>query len=295
MIAEIEVIKRSDPSVKQDDIKVFDGGWDHLVILANGLAYRFPRNKDVEIRLEREINFLKEFKTSSSIQIPLYELKLDTVTKKKFVTHKFIKGSPLTVDLISKFNPENTLKIGRQLGIFLKDIHSSPIERAEVLGLPHQEELESTRTYFSSKLKKLETIVFPLLTDTEVQWSRKIFDEFDKNIRKAQITPRVIHADMLARHILVDEEQQKLSGIIDFSDVCIGDPAYDFCTFGLFGDSFLTEVYKSYDLEKDNTFEIRRKFYQDILPLRELMWAITFNQQEMVASLKTDLSNYIKN
>ena len=38
----------------------------------------------------------------------------------------------------------------------------------------------------------------------------------------------VIHSDIMPEHIIVNPKTHTLSGIIDFGDIEIGDPAYDF-------------------------------------------------------------------
>ena len=56
--------------------------------------------------------------------------------------------------------------------------------------------------------------------------------------------PRWIHGDLHAANVLVD--QGVISGVIDFGDVCAGDPATDLATvWGLFGTPELRDVVRS--------------------------------------------------
>ena len=57
----------------------------------------------------------------------------------------------------------------------------------------------------------------------------------------------IIHADFTHHHILFNKHNKSISGVIDFGDAQIGDPAFDFA--GLyydFGDEFTTSVYEQY-------------------------------------------------
>lgn len=69
---------------------------------------------------------------------------------------------------------------------------------------------------------------------------------------------RVVHNDLLPEHILIDEATGSLSGIIDFADLCIGDPTGDFVGLLEIGDRRLVnETLESYDIELDDHFQDR--------------------------------------
>ena len=61
---------------------------------------------------------------------------------------------------------------------------------------------------------------------------------------------KVIHADIEFDHILC--HGTKFGGIIDFGDVAIGDPAFDFGFFWERGETFVDEVLESYPQASDD-------------------------------------------
>jgi aminoglycoside 2''-phosphotransferase len=70
---------------------------------------------------------------------------------------------------------------------------------------------------------------------------------FSSDLHKAYATaPRktVIHGDLADDHMLI--AGGKISGIIDFSDATIGDPAFDFTFFWFYGDKFMNDVVHAY-------------------------------------------------
>ncbi len=56
----------------------------------------------------------------------------------------------------------------------------------------------------------------------------------------------VLHGDLVGDHLLVDEHTGRLTGIIDFSDVALGDPAHDFLGFWSYGASVAAYAVSTY-------------------------------------------------
>jgi len=97
----------------------------------------------------------------------------------------------------------------------------------------------------------------------------------------------------MPEHITVNPKTHTHTGIIDFGDVEIGDPAYDFAFLAKYGKDFLNWVYETYGLSKDPAFEIRRKFYRDRLAITNLEHSIELNDHRTIAKHKIELSVYI--
>jgi aminoglycoside phosphotransferase (APT) family kinase protein len=90
-----------------------------------------------------------------------------------------------------------------------------------------------------------EQAVLPQLSPAE---AGRLLDRFDRYINSEAnflFEPVVIHADLCADHIVVD--QRLVSGILDFSDVSLGDPDYDFASLAIdVGTEFVVEVAERY-------------------------------------------------
>jgi aminoglycoside phosphotransferase (APT) family kinase protein len=71
----------------------------------------------------------------------------------------------------------------------------------------------------------------------------------------------LVHNDFAAEHVLIDAEAQRVTGVIDWSDIAISDPAADFA--GIFhwgGDPFADAVLAAYEGALDNGFRRRARF-----------------------------------
>ncbi len=59
--------------------------------------------------------------------------------------------------------------------------------------------------------------------------------------------PKVItHCDIQEKNILIDKDLTQITGIIDFSDAMIADPALDFDRLWDYGNEFVHGVYEAY-------------------------------------------------
>src|SRR5581483_187306 len=64
-----------------------------------------------------------------------------------------------------------------------------------------------------------------------------------KGIVPIKYIPTLLHADLKPEHILCDLESGYITGIIDWGDISIGDPDYDFTCFSLYyGQSFVRRL-----------------------------------------------------
>ena len=82
----------------------------------------------------------------------------------------------------------------------------------------------------------------------------RVYDALAQHLEDISILPeeysgpaKLIHNDLGTEHILLDQTSGKITGIIDWGDVALGDPAFDFsglCVFA--GDDFLQQGLESY-------------------------------------------------
>ena len=87
----------------------------------------------------------------------------------------------------------------------------------------------------------------------------------------------LLHGDFSPDHVLFDRRAEKITGIIDFGDVRIGDPTYDFQWREDFGETFWHELLTRYRLEIDEGFFRRLEFYERRQPLGEILYGVMCN------------------
>ncbi|MFX0076349.1 MAG: phosphotransferase [Candidatus Hermodarchaeota archaeon] len=91
------------------------------------------------------------------------------------------------------------------------------------------------------------------------KWIANLFNTFLDEKENFNFKYTIIHGDFDISNILVDPESFKVTGIVDFEEARIYDPAADFLFFDQ-GDEFIQEMLSNYKGEIDNNFQKRMKF-----------------------------------
>lgn len=287
----LTIVKKRFPNIHNNEIQVFDDGWDYVVIVVNNeTAFRFPRREDYSKTLPIEVNFLEVFADKSPVRVPKLTYQKDEATGISYVSYRFIPGVQFTKKISGTFSKDELFAVAKQLGIFLTVIHSFSVEEAKELGIQQIDSFDS----WQKRLTKIKKEVFQHIDENEQRWIITLFENSLETISMTPIKLSLTHSDMMPEHIIVDPKTHTLSGIIDFGDTLIADPAYDFTFLARYGEDFLNECYKNYGLPRDKMFEKRRQFYEDRLAVTNLEHSLELGDQERIATHKKQLSEYVK-
>lgn len=284
----LDILKKNCHDYKEEQIKIFDDGWDKVAILLGKTIYAFPRNKNVEKLLSPVVLFTQEFSKISPVKIPVMTLHIDSIT---YITYQFINGVPLTKEIFKGFTKEKQMQVAKELGQFLKLLHTFPLNKALKIKVDN----EGPFKIWSNELDEVRQKVYPVINEFERQWIESIYSKYFSLIKLNPPKLKVIHSDMQPEHIIVDIQAEKLSGIIDFGDLEISDPAYDFCVLEqYYGKEFLKVVYQKYNLEKDKDWDTRIKFYIERKLIGHLKHSLKLKDKERIKKHKKRLQEYIK-
>ena len=256
--ARLEQIKKEFPDIKIDDSRLINHGWDHdVIVLNNQEIFRFPKDNEQQESFKRELQFLKYLKDKTTVPIPDYKY---VASDQSFGGYPLLKGEEVFPEKFALLSVEQKDNVAQQLGEFLTVIHTTPIVEIERIGY-----VEKTGGHFWSRedaekrFQRIKELVLPKLTEKERGWVEKNCEEylsFSFNYQKV-----LLHSDITAAHLLVDVNQGKLSGVIDFGDVEIGDPALDFAgLFYYYGEDFGQKVVDYYKGQVDPDM-IKRAHY----------------------------------
>lgn len=263
------IITRCFPEVAVHSIEYLDDGWDFAAYLVNReLIFRFPRRPECARRLLFEMRLLP--KLCPTIRLAVPDLKYawpGDPPDRPFEGYPLIPGIQLSDDLYRSIRrPKLEERLARQIGEFNSDLHCFPAARAAELGAPVMEPLAEFNFY-----TRLKREVFPLLSTEERAWTQALYTAFLADERHFQFTPTLIHGDLSGDHILYDPQSQMITGVIDFTDCSIGDPAYDFAGLMSYGRDFVRRAMAVYAHRTDETFLERARFYHCRGPFCEIM------------------------
>ena len=235
------------PQLLSTELTELGQGLDNTAYLAGGLVLRVADDRDVE----REARLLDSLAPHLSIAIPTPRF---ADAKAGVLAYELIAGRPL----LGRRAPAGA---GRRLGRFLRELHA--VEPATVEDLVPTEDADPREW--------LEDLDGPSDLVDIVHASRP---------QRTRVRV-VAHADLGAEHIL--ELGGTLTGIIDWSDAAITDPALDFArVYRDFGPGVLEDAIKAYGALPAAMARI--EFFARCAALEDLAFGIETGRHEYAAN-----------
>lgn len=250
----ISLIQAQVPELELLQVEVNNNGWDHLVFIINHeWVFRFPRTAEFTQRVEQEqklLHYLYNRTRMSKIQIPQYQLLHSQNNQVVGCYYRMIPGTPLTPTLLKYMNYQTRNNIAKQLGTFLRNLHTSNIDFLQALGF----RTLHTRGYWENQFRDIKDFILPLLTVDERLHVIDIFQTYLSEDNYNHVQKTLVHGDLSFTHILYSPKQQVVTGIIDFGDAQLTDPAYDFSgLYWDYGKEFVQEVLINYKHPQTNS------------------------------------------
>ncbi|WP_176470172.1 phosphotransferase family protein [Terribacillus saccharophilus] len=206
-------------------VEAIDSGWDHDVYVLNGhWILRLPK-KDVTINREEE-KLLKNLQTKTNIALPAFTI-CTTPEGREAMLYPYIPGQPISASMSDLFLENAAI----QLGTFLSKLHKLDPTSYR---LPKRD-----RSYYDLLLEKIR-LFYPDLSASVIHHTESVFAKLHP------VFTTVVHGDLRPAHILWEESSRQV-GIIDFSDMHVGDPAIDFVGIRQINTDFLKQVLFNYD------------------------------------------------
>ena len=235
------------------NVCIHDNGWDSVVYeINNTWMFKFARKKENIKQITKQKHFLKQFYSFSPL--PVHKIEFEGFN---FIGFKKFKGRRLTKEIFKKLDKNNKEKTAKQLGEFLSVLHQfqfkTKLKRKEL-----------SDEYYLKPFKEGNDEVFrnslPKLPLSIQEKSQKYLSQFIQNKKNISFEKTIIHGDFSSEHIIFDEKGKKITGIIDFGDLCFSDPAFDFYALD-FEKGFPNKILKYYSRKQDGNFRNRMDFY----------------------------------
>lgn len=258
-----ELVEELFPQLEARTVVAIDEGWDSLVVEVDGeWIVRVPRREEVRTSLATEVRLLPELAPALPVPIPRFEH-----VSEGGVTYRKLRGSPAD---------GSSAALGSRIGRFLAALHAFPVERARELEVPSHD-LDWSERYRRFTGEVLDAAGPQLGPQAEAMVAAYLADESN-----FAFPPRLIHADLGPAHLLAEGEE--LTGVIDWGDVRIGDPALDFAWL-LNGTSaaFAAAVLAAYG-QDDPSLTDRALFFHRLGPWYELHYGLYFDRPAFVVS-----------
>ena len=267
----IQFIRKAIPTIEISHLEENNYGWDNDIFIINHqLVFRFPKTEQISHKIMKEKQVLGLLnKKKPILQLPDYSLFFDEHKKLICTCHKYIDGVPL----IGNSDMMNWDESAKLLADFLTKLH-----RIQAVDY-NKYSISTIHTfdYWNHFYSAIKQEIYPLITldyqSTIEQLFQRFFNQFTN---KAKINC-IIHGDLTCSNILFSPNSKLVSGVIDFTDAQISDPAFDFAGFYWdLGADFTMKVLSYYEgTESAHTIFERVKDFYGLQPVfHELLHAV---------------------
>ncbi len=244
---------------------------------------QFLRNENGVKLIQKETDTLNFLKNHISIPIP-QPLFISRNKDFPFVGYEKIPGISLS-RIFHMTNASYRRKIAEQIAPFLNTLHSELMYKNFIVSSQSWEPMKSDsyKQFWSKRLERLKKVVFPKIKTIEKNWLERIFDEFLSNEKNFHFLPKLVHGDFDTSNILVNPDTNipEITGIIDFEECSIYDPAYDLQFFDE-GEEFLNTLLLHYEYSNDPSLYSRMKFLYCRQCIEYLEFGIDHNRKGMI-------------
>jgi aminoglycoside 2''-phosphotransferase len=245
-----------------------EGDFARAFTVNDELMVLFALNPEGSVFLAREANLLPYLVKQIDLSIP-------NITHSgrhgdegyTFICYPKIPGIPLSAEHFFDSAPGKQHRFAETVSRFLHQLHSFNTDKARQAGIEERDYGKENRRY----LEKSRMLIYPLVDRGVRDYIEKIFEENTE----PDFSPVLMHDDLSSEHILFDPERREITGIIDFSDMIIGDGIEDLMyLYDDFGVDFMDIFLKYYrDGNRRSLFE-RLHFYHERHTIGRILWAI---------------------
>ncbi len=212
----IRLLARHLPGYEVGSVKRLGEGQDNAAYEVNGeLVVRQSKIDEAAGRGEavrREAALLAAVAELSPVPVP-QPVFVDEVAG--VLAYGKLPGRPLNLHPVRE-----PMRLAAPLGGFLSRLHAAPVERMEAFVprdiYPLSELLEEAEGHYGEVVAHVPSA------------ARRMVEDFLGNPAPAEPgVPAFCHNDLGAEHVLADAETSTVTGVIDWTDAAIADPAYD--------------------------------------------------------------------
>ena len=266
----IEQLRAAFPDLRVERRDFAGEGYDSVALLVNGAyIFRFAKRPDVAIRQAREATLLPLLVDRLPMAVPRYtHVWADPAWPgARIVGYRLIPGEQLFPD---RALPEHRATQAAQLGAFVSALHAIAVDEARQCGALGGD-AESWRAEYRDFFGEAREHMLPLFDAHERAAIESFWLGFLEDDGNFTFAPALVHRDLNTEHILFDPATGRLTGVIDWGDASIGDPAIDFTAIRReLGEDFCRQTLAAYCLPRDASFVSRMDFYNRMIPFHEL-------------------------
>lgn len=243
---EVDVSKIADaiheffPNIKTENIVPLGEGthsWAFLV--GDEYVFRFAQSVAASRSLKKEMMALPWIGKYVTLPVPQYEyIALDN-EQRGFSGYKCIPGRRFSEGVIKSLSLEERETAQSDLKQFFQEVHEVPLDLMEYAGV---RENTIRRRAERARDESLPAIA-EFLTPEEVAHFNKMIEDFLSEERNFSYKKTFLHGDVNPSNVRFDEKKRRIAGVIDWGNMTIDDPLFDFVRpYTGFGKDFTEQI-----------------------------------------------------
>jgi len=267
------------PEVGGLSVALLGSGTDHHAFDVGGrFVFRVPRSAEAASGAERERRLTSMLAPRLPLAIPLHRFVVEPSERLPFGASGYerLPGEP---GLLRGAGSPRRREVAHVLGAFLRALHDVDVVLAAEVGAPPDD--DPTRDEWSAQA--IEDVARALgegLIDADTAASLRGYLAAPP---AGSYRPTLVHGDFAAEHVLLDAEGA-ITGVIDWTDAMIGDPALDLA--GLFhwgGAEMVSEALETYGAW-DPEAVARARWFAACRAVADIVFGVDEGKPEYVAA-----------
>jgi aminoglycoside phosphotransferase (APT) family kinase protein len=248
------LIETQFPELAPAAISLLGYGFDNTVYQVNGrFVFRFPRRELAVGLLKTENQLLPSLASQLPLSIaePLFFGKPNAGYPWPFTGYHYVQGTPP-----ARLTEEERIQSASVLARFLRTLHHYPYSKAQELGVPFD---ELNRLDMMKRKPALEKYV-KQMKKCNLYSKQAILESYVDSIQEIKYQEKhvLVHGDLHIKNMIVDQNNN-VSGIIDWGDVHIGHPAVDLAiAYGFLPPKGRARFFKEYGEVDEETHRLAK-------------------------------------
>lgn len=291
------------PQLAEEPIEFLGEGWAIWAFRAGDYVLRFPKAPRASTELSGNRRLVAELQEHLSTPVSVPNISGEHgPNDAPFAGHRFVPGvSLITAAQLLPASarggaPEIRLAptLGREIGVFLRELQSFPADRALELGAPLKDgpaQRADTIELYESVIRQ----IFPLISCEARTYAEQRFEGFLNQPANFQFEPRLIHHDLDRQNLLIDPDTGSLSGVIDWEGARVGNPAIDlwlplidFAQLGI--DDQLQDFLDAYGPFDRERSQVQVEFTHFLWPFHDMLYGQYIDDRDFVEGGIRDLN-----
>ncbi len=277
------------PERRFERFRVHGEGWTNLVLEADDcIIFRFPRWREVAESLSFELRALDYLSRHLSTPIPR-PVRVSVLSRPRgwpFVAYAKLPGRPLSE--VGGLDSTGNRRLGELVEVLLSELASLPSRTLLRFGAKAGDRRAWMRKYLELQ-GRYRRVAEPHVPPRLRRALAGAFDRFYSALRESRYRVVATHQDLGRDHILWDRASNRPTGVIDWEDLRLGDPAFDLTGLAELGRQRLVALTRARKATEDATFDKRLGFYRRVVPLHGLLYAAETRNRPLLRECLTRL------